>query len=632
MFTTGEEARVRVGRLSCLSPILLALGCGDASALDITETLFEGRPHFMVRTERATWLYDRAGGGFSRLVDREGRDWISFGAEPLSEFPAAAAAGYRGLPNLVFAGPDGGAGHPGFDRCTSELEGASTIRTVSRSGLWAWSWTFTETTATFAMEKADPEHPWWFLYEGPVAGTFAPEQKIWGTDRGGPQSDVPAIGSQLFDRWRWVYFGDREVPRVLFLAQHERDELPETLWYLGSSDGGAATAPDGMAVFGFGRGPENSPQLRGAGVRVTVGLLETDPGALGAYGRIAALIESAVAGEPEAPSPDRTIRVWYGPEQRFGHLGEPQRWVNVLGNVGGAGSLETLECELNEQGVRSLSVGTDLHRLAAAGDFNVELGWDELRPGPNRLRLLARWRDGATASTVVRLDVERGRTWPLPYHVDLSRVRRLQDAVQVVDGEWRLTPEGVRTARRWYDRVLAAGDASWASYEATVVLTLHGFTPAQRGPPTYGVPHVGVGLRWPGHSADGRQPSRRWHPLGAATEFLIQPGGRSGRWRILADGGARFAEVRAAEISPLAPGRRFRLKAQVVTLPDGISRYRVKQWNDAAAEPRAWALEGLEAAGDVPTGSLLVVPHNTDVTVHEIHVVPIDPAATPEEP
>jgi hypothetical protein len=615
-------------RSALCTAALLALGAAHGSAVDISEATFQGRPHLTVRTERATWLYDRSGGGFSRLVDREGRDWIGFGVEPLSQFPDSAAAGYRGLGNLVFVGPDKGAGHPGFDLCTTEILGPATIRTASRSGRWAWSWVFTETTATFTMEKADPDHPWWFLYEGPVAGTFAPGQKVWGTDRGGPRSDVPAIGSQLFDRWRWVYFGDREVRRVLFLAQHEPDDLPDTLWYLGSSEGGAATAPAGMVVFGFGRGPETTPRFRGAGVRVTVGLLETSPAE---HRAISALVTAAVAGEPEGPDPDRTIRVWYGPEQRFGHLGEPQRWVNVLGNVGGAGSLETLAFELNDQEVRPLSVGTDLHRLAVAGDFNVELGWDELRPGPNRLRILARWNDGATASTIIRLVVERGLAWPLPYRVDLSRVRDLQNAVQVVDGEWRLTSDGVRTVTRWYDRVLAVGDDSWTDYEATILLTLHGFTPAQGGPPTYGVPHVGIGLRWPGHSADGLQPSRQWHPIGAATEFLIQPDGRSGRWRILADGGAHFAEVRAPEILPLAPGR-FRLKAQVTTLPDGRSRYRVKQWNDGAPEPAGWAVEGREDAGeDVTTGSLLVVPHNTDVTVHEIQVVPVGPGPAPEE-
>jgi hypothetical protein len=27
------------------------------------------------------------------------------------------------------------------------------------------------------------------------------------------------------------------------------------------------------------------------------------------------------------------IEIWYGGEQRFGHRGVPQRWINVLGRV-----------------------------------------------------------------------------------------------------------------------------------------------------------------------------------------------------------------------------------------------------------------------------------------------------------
>jgi hypothetical protein len=142
------------------------------------------------------------------------------------------------------------------------------------------------------MEKADPDHPWWFLYEGPIAGTFDPGRKVWGTDKGGPSLDVPTIGQQRFGRWRWAYFGDQGVPRVLFVAQHDPDDLPDTLWYLGSRDGGAATAPDGMVVFGLGRGPDTEPQFRGAGIRVTVGLLETGVVDEADHERVAALIEA----------------------------------------------------------------------------------------------------------------------------------------------------------------------------------------------------------------------------------------------------------------------------------------------------------------------------------------------------
>jgi hypothetical protein len=194
----------------------------------------------------------------------------------------------------------------------------------------------------------------------------------------------------------------------------------------------------------------------------------------------------------------------------------------------------------------------------------------------------------------------------------------------MVDGEWRLTPDGARTVTRWYDRVLALGDGSWTDYDARVLVTLHDFTPAQRGPPTYHVPHVGVTLRWAGHTPDDRQPSRQWYPLGAATEFLIQPGGTAGLWRILADGGPRYAQTRATRVSPLTSERRFWLRARVETLPGGVARYRVRQWNDGEPEPGAWAVEAVEAPGtDLKAGSLLIVPHNTDVTVHEVHVVPL---------
>jgi hypothetical protein len=219
---THLGAVVKLGRerYARMSAIILALAL-PAQAVQITEGEHEGRAQFIVQTESATWFYDRAGGGFSRLIDRSGRDWIAFSKTPLNEFPASAVAGYRGLGNLVFGAnnPDAGAGHPGFDRCVSEIVEPNRIRTRSRSGNWQWSWSFTESTATFLMEKADPEHAWWFLYEGPVAGRFAPSEQYWGTDQGGPNRDIPDLRNQRFGHWRWAYFGDDSAPRVFFAAQ-----------------------------------------------------------------------------------------------------------------------------------------------------------------------------------------------------------------------------------------------------------------------------------------------------------------------------------------------------------------------------------------------------------------------------
>lgn len=249
------------------------------SAVEITETTYEGREQFLVRTETATWFFDRAGGGFSRLIDRDGQDWIHFSKDPLKQFPQSAAAGYRGIPNLVFGSknPDAGAGHPGFDQCQTERVDNQTIRTTTLSKRWQWSWRFTESNATFTMEKTDPTHPWWFLYEGPIAGSFAPNEKYWATNTLGVSTGIPSNSNQLFGEWQWVYFGDRRTPRVLYLIQHEVDQLPDTLWYLGSSDGGAPSAADGMMVFGFGRGPKTRPQFRQAPISVSIGFIATQP-------------------------------------------------------------------------------------------------------------------------------------------------------------------------------------------------------------------------------------------------------------------------------------------------------------------------------------------------------------------
>ena len=101
------------------------------------------------------------------------------------------------------------------------------------------------------------------------------------------------------DRWlrlgaHWGFAALAAMPRILFLAQHEPDERLVTLWYLGSTEGGAATAPDGMVVFGFGRGPGTRPLFRGAGQRFTVGLLETAVADADDHARVAEKITAAV--------------------------------------------------------------------------------------------------------------------------------------------------------------------------------------------------------------------------------------------------------------------------------------------------------------------------------------------------
>jgi hypothetical protein len=42
------------------------------------------------------------------------------------------------------------------------------------------------------------------------------------------------------------------------------------------------------------------------------------------------------------------IDIWYGDHQRFGHLGRPQRWANVLGRVADCDRIHAFTYTLNQ--------------------------------------------------------------------------------------------------------------------------------------------------------------------------------------------------------------------------------------------------------------------------------------------
>lgn len=240
----------------------------------ITEAEYEGATHFVIRTKAATYWYDKAGGGFAQLIDRDGKDWISFKREPWGKTPESAASAYRGMPNFVFGSEDGGAGHPGFTKCESRKVNDYTITTVSKSGKWQWTWTFTNEYARVMMEKADPAG-YWFLYEGTPGGGYSPQSWYWGNDAKGARVALPDFlqGRRDITPMRWAYFGDDKINRVLFIAQHERDVIADMFGVMGNSKEGIAS-PDGMTVFGFGRARESKTLMTAAPNTFTLGFYE----------------------------------------------------------------------------------------------------------------------------------------------------------------------------------------------------------------------------------------------------------------------------------------------------------------------------------------------------------------------
>jgi hypothetical protein len=231
--------------------------------LHITETNYQGKPHFIIETKFITWYFDREGGGFSRMIDRDGNDWITFKREPWGMYPESAASAFRGIPNLVFKSDDGGAGHPGHEKCVSRLEGDKII-TESKSGKWKWRWTFSDQHALLEIMQTDPAQPYWFLYEGTPGGKYSPGDYYFGTSAAGPETQLPDFwkGHITTGIFNWMYAGSLTCNRTFYMVQLTPDDKTDMVSFLGNTKEGVES-PDGMTVFGFGRDDKGNPLLSG---------------------------------------------------------------------------------------------------------------------------------------------------------------------------------------------------------------------------------------------------------------------------------------------------------------------------------------------------------------------------------
>jgi len=244
-----------------LIPVFLT-SCKDSIRME--ETDYEGRKHILVKTRMLDYYYDVKGGGFSRIIDQDGNDWVGFKMEPWGNYPASAASSFRGLPNLIFQGDDDGAGHPGHDKCTSRMEGNKII-TESLSRLWLWTWEFFDDYAVLDIQRTDPDRSYWFLYEGTPGGSFAPQKSYFGSDKGGPYPGGYDYfkGDILWDQFQWIYTGTSTASGTFYMVQVNQDDQMDMISFLGNTEAGL-DSPDGMTVFGFGRNKGAKPLLTGS--------------------------------------------------------------------------------------------------------------------------------------------------------------------------------------------------------------------------------------------------------------------------------------------------------------------------------------------------------------------------------
>ena len=308
------------------------------------------------------------------------------------------------------------------------------------------------------------------------------------------------------------------------------------------------------------------------------------------------------------------ITIWYGNSQRFGHIGVPQQWVNVLGNAYDISGIASLNYSLNNGITQPLSTGPDGSRLQSNGDFNIEINRTDLVCGDNQIAINATDHSGNTNSEEMTVQYSCGNTWPGTYSINWSNVGNIQDAVQVVDGLWIKEPESIRPLILGYDRLVAIGDISWDDYEIAVPVTIN--SPIYSSVP-YG-PNFGILMRWQGHYArDSSQPRNGWWPLGALGVYIWVPEINDYRLRIIGNNMQVIAEDTTGK--HLSANITYMFKMRVQTIGTS-SRYSLKVWEKSKTEPSGWTISGYGPVGELKHGSLMLNSHYVNVSFGNVTV------------
>ncbi|MCG7522424.1 cadherin-like domain-containing protein, partial [Ruegeria sp. Ofav3-42] len=305
------------------------------------------------------------------------------------------------------------------------------------------------------------------------------------------------------------------------------------------------------------------------------------------------------------------IDVWYGDVQTFGSPGASQQWVNILGNAHTT-DLVSLTYSLNGGPEQTLSIGPDTRRLEEDGDFNIDLDFAALdgSAADDVVTITATYSNGDVHTQDVTIRYEDGTNWAPDYVVDWSGVTNIQDVAQVVDGEWTITPDGVRTAEPGYDRILTFGDQSWDNYEVNLSLTVNDIND---GTPRDGA-GLGFGMLWGGHTDDpisGWQPLSGYNPIVAPfydmndSRFELH---EHPNWNFLLDT-APFTFTEGATYN-------VTIRVEQTDLINRI--YRFKIWEEGSSEPVEWLLEGTDVMTDPLNGSFALIAHHWDVTFHDL--------------
>jgi uncharacterized repeat protein (TIGR02543 family) len=316
------------------------------------------------------------------------------------------------------------------------------------------------------------------------------------------------------------------------------------------------------------------------------------------------------------------IDIWYGSHQSFGYIGIPQQWINILGNVSDPDGIASLTYSLNGGPESSLSIGPDTRRLAAEGDFNVDIAYTDLISGSNQIVITATDTLDNTTIETVTVDYTSGNTWPIPYAIDWSSVAAIPDVAQIVDGLWTLEANSIRPVELGYDRLVAMGDVSWDDYEIAVPVTIHDIDPSGYAYPSNG-PVVGILMRWTGHTDDpiyGWQPKSGYLPLGAIGMYRWRNDSLGDRLQMMGGDGEIVAEDTSGR--KLEYDTRYIFKMRVETIAGQGGLYSFKVWEEGQPEPSEWDLVAQEGLSNLQNGSLMLLAHHVDASFGDVTITP----------
>ncbi|MEM7133564.1 MAG: hypothetical protein AAF702_45140 [Chloroflexota bacterium] len=317
------------------------------------------------------------------------------------------------------------------------------------------------------------------------------------------------------------------------------------------------------------------------------------------------------------------LDIWHEPSQKFGQIGQPQIWVNILGNASDPDGLASLSYTLNGGASVPLSYGSDNRRLWNVGDFNVDLSTSSLVNGANQVIVTAEDTLSNIISATVDFTYTAGTVWPLPHSIDWSQESSIQDAAQIVDGKWTLDSNGARVVELGYDRTLVVGDVTWTDYEILTQFTIHSMVTT-----TNWYPGVGAILRWNGHTDSpfaGWQPKTGWLPMGGlGWGAYFPPNGVPSRMQL---GGYQTGVEKKNFTYTL--GQAYNFKFRVQTVSGSESTYSMKVWEDGQSEPGSWDLTYSDTTSGVTDGSVLLIAQMVDATFGDVTITDLTGAPTP---